>query len=75
MQVTIYLEDEVLDLVKTGAKDSGASQSKWIADAIRLRIGQEWPASIRALAGAWDDFPTAEEIRHSQGSDSVRESL
>ncbi len=39
------------------------------------RVHDEWPASVVALAGAWRDFPSAEEIRESQGTDSERVSL
>jgi hypothetical protein len=72
-QVTIYLDDEVLALVKAATKISGISQSQWIAEAVRLRVKKEWPDSVVAMAGAWRDFPTAEEIRESQGPDSSRE--
>jgi hypothetical protein len=32
-----------------------------------------WPSAIRDLAGAWTDFPTAEEIRKSLSEDLPRE--
>jgi predicted transcriptional regulator len=72
-QITIYLDDEVLALVEAAAKASGISQSRWIAEAVRLRVKKEWPRSVLAMAGAWPDFPTAEEIRGSQDPDSSRE--
>ncbi|MBV9036446.1 MAG: CopG family transcriptional regulator [Acidobacteriaceae bacterium] len=74
-QVTIYLKDEILAIVRAAAKSTGISQSKWIAEAVRLRAKREWPASVVALAGAWPDFPTAEEIRGSQGTDASRKKL
>jgi hypothetical protein len=74
-QVTIYLDDEVLAIVKAATKNSGMSQSQWIAEAVRLRVKKEWPDSVIAMAGAWPDFPTAKEIRESQGPDSPRERL
>jgi hypothetical protein len=74
-QVTIYLDDTVLAQVKAATKQAGISQSQWIAEAVRLRIRTEWPASIVDLAGARSDFPTAEEIRDSQSSDTRRERL
>lgn len=74
-QVTIYLEDEVLALVKAATKSTDISQSEWIAEAVRLRAKREWPALVLALAGAWPDFPTAEEIKESQGTDVSREQL
>jgi hypothetical protein len=74
-QITIYLEEEVSTLVKAAAKEAGVSRSRWIADAIRSRVRSEWPASVRALAGAWPDFPSAEEIRSIQEPDAPREPL
>jgi hypothetical protein len=72
-QLTIYLDDRVLALVKAATKTTGMSQSQWVAEAIRRRVNTEWPAAVVALAGAWPDFPTAEEIRKRQGNDSARE--
>lgn len=74
-QITIYLDNETTALVKAAVKAAGISQSQWVADAIRLRVRKEWPASVRALAGAWPDFPTAEEIRKRQATDVPRERL
>jgi hypothetical protein len=74
-QITIYLDDEVLALVKTATKTGGISQSQWIAEAVRRRVRTEWPAAVLAMAGAWPDFPTAQEIRESQGADTSRERL
>ena len=74
-QITIYLDDKVLALVKAATRTGGISQSQWIAEAVRRRVKTEWPESVRALAGAWPDFPMAEEIRKNQGADSSREPL
>lgn len=74
-QLTIYLDNETMAQVKAGAKATGQSQSQWIADSVRLRIRKEWPESIRALAGAWPDFPPAERIRSQQARDSRRETF
>jgi hypothetical protein len=74
-QITIYLDNQTTALIKSVVKQAGVSQSQWIAEAVRQRARTEWPASVRALAGAWSDFPTAEEIRKRQGSDTPRERL
>lgn len=74
-QITIYLDDEVLAQVKAATKASGVSQSRWIAEAVRLRMAKEWPPAVRALAGAWPDFPTAEEIRRQPVADIPRERM
>jgi hypothetical protein len=74
-QITIYLDNETSALIKAAVKQAGVSQSQWIAEAVRLRVRKEWPASVRALAGAWRDFPTAEQIRKRQTQDTPRERL
>jgi hypothetical protein len=74
-QVTIYLDDDTDKIVKVAAKSAGVSKSKWIAGLIRERAGNEWPAFVRSLAGAWTDFPTLTEIRGGQAEDSTREWL
>jgi Ribbon-helix-helix protein, copG family len=75
MQITIYLDDDTMAMVNAAAKASGVSKSQWIAEAIQLRSSKEWPASVAALAGAWSDFPSAEEIRRNHGADTSRERL
>jgi hypothetical protein len=39
------------------------------------QAGDQWPASVRALAGGWPDFPTAEEIRKRHADNARRERL
>jgi hypothetical protein len=72
-QVTLYLDAETEGRMKEAAKAAGVSQSRWLADLIRERTATEWPAPIAALAGAWSDLPTAEEIREGMGEDIPRE--
>lgn len=74
-QVTVYLDDDVLALLNSATDGAGISKSKWIADAIRMRARKEWPASVVALAGAWPDLPTVEEIRALYVADAKREPL
>ena len=74
-QVTLYLDDETCDKVRTAAKSAGQSMSQWVADAIRARMASEWPAGVRKLAGAWPDLPTADELRVAEPDDAPREEL
>ena len=74
-QITIYLDAETETLVRAAARSSGLSQSKWIAEALRARVHEAWPASVAALAGAWPDFPTAAQLRKRRASDAAREPL
>jgi hypothetical protein len=74
-QVTLYLDPETETRMKTAAKAAGVSQSRWVAELIRQKTVTEWPESVVRLAGAWADFPTAEEIRAGLGNDVPREPL
>jgi hypothetical protein len=74
-QITIYLDEETMTAVRAGSRAAKVSRSQWIAEAVRVRAGKEWPASVRALAGAWPDFPSAEQIRRRRPSDNPREKL
>jgi hypothetical protein len=74
-QVTLYLDAETEAKMKAAAKAAGVSQSRWVADVVREKTATRWPESIVRLAGAWADFPTAEEIRVGLGEDVPRENL
>jgi len=74
-QVTIYLDDKTEAEMLCAVKAAGISKSRWVARVIHEKAGGEWPESVAALAGAWLDLPTAEDIRRSGGTDSRRESL
>ena len=74
-QVTIYIDKETEEKMISSAKAANVSKSKWVSDVIREKVASEWPASLRELAGAWDDFPALEELRSSDGKDVGRESL
>lgn len=74
-QVTIYLDDNIESKMRSAAKSMHLSQSKWIAGLIEEKINNEWPASVKNLAGAWHDLPTLEEIRNTKKTDVVREEL
>ena len=75
-QVTIYLENEIENKLKTAAKTSNLSVSKWVANIIREKISTEWPQDVVKLVGSWkEDFPSLEEIRSTQGVDAKREAF
>lgn len=78
-QVTIYLDEETQSLMKRAVRNAGVSQSRWIAQVIREKIHGEWPTDVAALAGAWPDALTAEEIRATysvdETADAKRETL
>ena len=75
-QVTIYVDNNVERQMREAAKSSHLSVSKWVSKVIQNSIATEWPQEVSNLAGSWKDgFPSLDEIRASQVSDGVRESL
>jgi len=68
-QVAIYLDDEIESKMRESAEAMKLSKSKWIVDLIKEKVTDEWPESVRKLAGTWKDFPLAEEIRKTTGKD------
>ncbi len=74
-QVTIYLDDKTEKKMLNMVEKSGISKSKWIAEVIREKTATTWPENIVCLAGAWKDLPTADEIRKTMGTGSIRESI
>jgi hypothetical protein len=74
-QLTIQIDDELALRIHAATQAAGTTTSEWIADAARQRIQAQWPQFVRDLAGAWPDFPTAEEIRSDAGPDLMRERL
>lgn len=75
-QVTIYLDNDLENKIKSAAKAGHLSVSKWIAYIIKEKLSTDWPQNVINLAGCWkDDFPTLNEIRSSSAADSPREVL
>jgi hypothetical protein len=73
--LTIYLTDDVELQVRKAAKAAKVSISKWVADQVAKSMETSWPPEFRALAGAFPDFPDADELRKGYGEDVARESL
>ena len=74
-QVTIYLDDEHERRLRRAAKSAGVPISRWVANLVEESTRNDWPESVRRMSGAWEHFPSAEELRESGASDSPRESL
>jgi len=72
-QVTIYIPNELESRIKEKASSLDISISKFISTLLEQKVQNEWSHSSRKLAGAWDDFPTLQEIRANQAEDTVRE--
>jgi hypothetical protein len=74
-QVTLYLDNETEDRMKSAAKAAGVSQSRWVSDLIRTKTATEWPAWVAEVVGSWTDLPSLEEIREGVPEDPPREPL
>lgn len=74
-QVTLDMDEETLGRMSAAAKAAGLSLSAWLAQLVRERTQTEWPREVAALAGAWRDLPSAEDMRGTQAADVPRETL
>ena len=54
-QLAIYIDDQLAKRLDKAAKASGKSKSKWVADAIKRSLQDQWPDGFFDLAGSWDD--------------------
>ena len=73
--LTIYLTDDVELRVRKAAKAAKVSMSRWVADCVTKSVETSWPPEFLALAGAFPDFPDAEELRKGYGEDVPRGNL
>lgn len=69
------MDEETVERMRSAAEESGLSMSAWLARLVRERTRTEWPPEVVALAGAWKDFPSADEIRQTSGADVRRRKL
>ncbi len=74
-QVTIYIDDRTEKQARASARAEGVSLSRWVAERIERRARGEWPAAVRALAGAWTNLPSVERMRRRSGKNVARERL
>ena len=61
-QLAVYIEDKLSDRLEKAVKASGKSKSKWIADAIKSALKDQWPEDFFELAGSWQDDRNPDEI-------------
>jgi hypothetical protein len=72
-QLTIELDNETAQRLTETAAQAHMQAGDWVASLVRARVCGEWPGDVRQLAGAWPDFPEANELRQSGGTDLPRE--
>jgi len=71
-QLTLSLDQETENKLNLAAHRMGISPSQWIMRLIQEKIATQWPNEVSQLAGAWQDFPSAETLRGNSGQDTVR---
>lgn len=74
-QITIYLDDETEQRLKSAAAAAKIPVSRWIAALVRDKTRTHWPEWVRELPGAWSDFPEVEVLRREAIADVPREPL
>ncbi len=61
-QLAIYIDDQLAERLEKAVKVSGKSKSKWVADAIKRSLQDQWPEGFFDLAGSWKDNVEPDEI-------------
>ncbi len=61
-QLAIYVDDQLAERLDKAVKASGKSKSKWVADAIKRSLQDQWPEGFFELAGSWEDDVGPKEI-------------
>lgn len=61
-QLAIYLDDQLAERLNKAVKASGLSKSKWVAEAVRSSLKDQWPEGFFDLAGSWEDDADPDEI-------------
>ena len=61
-QLAIYIDDQLAKRLDKAVKASGKSKSKWVADAIKSSLQDQWPEGFFDLAGSWEDDLMPDEI-------------
>ncbi|MDZ7703523.1 MAG: hypothetical protein U5L04_03450 [Trueperaceae bacterium] len=76
-QITIELEPHTAAKARQAAQDEGLSLSQWVTRLVeaKVEVATTWPDEVKALAGAWPDFPKVEELRQGYGVDTERDTL
>ena len=83
-QIVLTLDDEVLEQVLHQAKAENLSSTSWLDKLIKQRVGMlnqpnkvnsHWSSEVHELVGAWQDFPTLEDIRYSTSQHKPGEPL
>ena len=61
-QMAIYIDDQLAKRLEKAVKASGKSKSRWVAEAIKRSLQDQWPEGFFELAGGWEDDVEPDEI-------------
>lgn len=75
MQLTLELNQNLAERLHKAAQTAGVPPAEWVKQLIESQTASEWPASVKALTGAWRDEPWPQDLRSSTGQDAPRESF
>ncbi len=62
VQLALYIDDQLAERLNKAVKAAGKSKSKWVAEAIRNALQDQWPDGFFELAGSWEDDVGPDEI-------------
>ena len=74
-QITIYLDTQSEQMLRSRAKQKKISVSKYVRLLVREKSATEWPEKIISSAGTWEDYPAVADIRGDYGEDIRRNEL
>jgi hypothetical protein len=74
-QLSLYVDDEVLNQIRSGAKCAGCSLSKYVSQMVAKQSHDGWPEGYEKLFGSLKSFPSAEKLRETLGNDIRREEI
>ncbi|MBE0471053.1 MAG: CopG family transcriptional regulator [Methyloprofundus sp.] len=72
-QLILEINEATEARIKAAASHAGLSSQQWLKRIIDEKTINSWPDSVKALAGAWQDAPLAEELRAGEGQNIQRE--
>jgi hypothetical protein len=75
MHLTLELDHHLATRLKEAAQNAGLPPAEWITRLIERNTAPEWPASVKALVGAWRDEPWPSDLRSISSQDAQREPL
>ena len=55
-QLALYIDDQLAERLNKAVKAAGKSKSKWVAEAIRNALQDQWPDGFFDLAGSWEEI-------------------